>query len=128
MQIAGLLTIIIGFQLLVTHFIALELYLYWTFWWLDILMHLLGGVWLVCVWRTLIDMEVISTDWWRLQIILPVTITIMVVWEIFGIYVEDGFKVGYITDTAGDILCGILGVLVGFWLLRKLKILEHYEK
>jgi hypothetical protein len=132
MQIAGILTIIIGFQLLVTHFVALELYLYWKFWWLDILMHLLGGVWLVSIWRTLTDMELIPFRWWRLRIILPVTITLMIIWEIFGVYVEDGFKVGYITDTVGDIVCGIVGVMVGFWLLRKLQILDtshtNYEK
>ena len=124
MQIATVLTLIIGVQLLVTHAIAMELYLYWSVWWMDIVMHLLGGVWLVCAWRTLIDFEYISENRWTLKFMLPVLFGVMVLWEIFGIYVEQGFKAGYVSDTVGDLVCGIVGVLVGFWLLRRLRILD----
>ena len=125
MQIASVLTLIIGIQLLVTHFIAVELYLYWSVWWMDILMHFLGGIWLVSVWRTFIDLGRISEARWTLRYILPMMIGIMIVWEIFGVYVEHGFKSGYIADTAGDLLCGIVGVLFGFWLLYRLQTLNN---
>ncbi|MFN3188045.1 MAG: hypothetical protein ACK42D_00665 [Candidatus Paceibacteria bacterium] len=128
MQIASVLTIVIGIQLLVTHAIATTLYLYWAVWWMDIMMHLLGGVWLVCAWRSLIDMKVISQKWWSMKIALPILIGVMVVWEIFGVYVEQGFKPGYVADTVGDMVCGILGTLIGFWLLRRLQILNNFSE
>lgn len=124
MQISVALTLIVGIQLLVTHAIATELYLYWSIWWMDIVMHFLGGIWLVSAWRTLTDLDRIAEKRWTLKFILPVLFGLMIGWEIFGIYVEQGFKHGYVTDTAGDILCGIVGVLVGFWLLRRLHILN----
>jgi len=127
MQIAGILTIIIGIQLLITHVIALELYLYGMFWWMDIVMHFLGGIWLMCAWRALVDMRILSARAWSLSIIMPVLVSVMVAWEVFGVYVEQGFKAGYMSDTSGDMLCGIVGALVGFWLLRRLQILNTTE-
>lgn len=124
MQIATALTIIIGIQLLITHAIATELYLYWSIWWMDIVMHFLGGIWLVSTWRALTDLDHIAEKRWTLKFILPILFGVMIVWEIFGIYVEQGFKQGYVTDTAGDFVCGILGVMVGFWLLRRLQALN----
>lgn len=124
MQFALVFAFIIGFQLLVTHAIALSLHLYWVFWWLDIVMHTLGGVWLVCVWRVLTDMNLIKVRFWKLKFILPVLTLVMIGWEIFGVYLDRGFKDGYVTDTAGDILCGIVGALIGFWLLHRLQILN----
>lgn len=128
MQIASVLTLIIGVQLLITHVIALELYLYWSIWWMDIIMHLLGGIWLVCAWRTLIDFEYISKNRWSLKLMLPVLFGVMVLWEVFGVYVEQGFKDGYVTDTVGDLVCGIVGALVGFWLLKRISILNDFSQ
>lgn len=124
MQIASILTIIIGIQLLITHAIATALYLYWSIWWIDIVTHFMGGIWLVSTWRTLTDFGHIVEKRWTLKFILPILFGLMIVWEIFGVYVEQGFKRGYITDTVGDLVCGILGVLVGYYLLRRLNILN----
>lgn len=121
MQFASLLSIILGLQILVTHAIALELYLYWTVWWLDIVMHLLGGMLLVFIWRVLINYAVIAQSAWNLTRIFQVSLPLLIGWEIFGVYLERGFKDGYLTDTSGDILCGIVGIMIGFWLLQRLE-------
>lgn len=124
MQIASIFTLIIGIQLFVTHVIATELYLYWSVWWMDIVMHLLGGIWLACAWRSLIDFEYLSEKWWSVKFMVPILFFLMILWEVFGIYVEQGFKAGYVTDTVGDLLCGIVGAVVGYYLLRRLQMLN----
>lgn len=90
-------------------------------------MHLLGGVWLVCVWRSLIVMNILAEHRWSLwQMSLPLGM-VLVAWEVFGVIVEGGFKENYWLDTGGDILCGVLGILFGFWFLQRLEIFNLHK-
>jgi glycopeptide antibiotics resistance protein len=121
MQITHWFTIGIGVQLFIIHAIATTLQLYWTVWWLDIVMHFLGGVWLVFVWRTLTDLTWLKERYWNRGMIFAFTLFIMILWEYFGIYVEQGFKDGFVSDTIGDIMFGVCGVVFGVWLIRCLQ-------
>lgn len=124
MSIASILSLILGLQILVTHLLATELGLYFTVWWLDIVVHILGGMWLVFAWRSLIDTRLIAARYWSIGLILGGTFVVMIGWELFGVFVEQGLKDGFWFDTVSDTVYGIVGVVCGFWIVQRLQALN----
>ncbi len=101
--------------LLVLHVVALALHLYWQVWWFDIPMHLLGGATVVLGLHTLADIRLtprrLATSLpWVLAVVLSVAVT----WELFQYLTTEVPKDNYGVDTAGDILFGLLGALIGY--------------
>ncbi len=94
----------------VLHFWGLERYYYWIFWWYDIILHTLGGLWVgvVTIWlgRRLEQ----PTGLTRL---LVITLAVGVMWELY----ELGFgltwtsKAGYLEDTGLDLFFDLAGAL-----------------
>jgi len=118
-------TIFIGVQLLVMHVLALQFYLYWLVWWFDLLVHFVGGIWLVFAGASLYRIQTGHKDSSvKLSVVLLCALGIFVLWEGFGIFVSGGLKEGWVADTLTDTLCGILGVLVGYFVSLRIKILE----
>lgn len=121
MNLIYTLTIILGVQLLAFHMLALAFYLYWAVWWFDVMMHILGGIWLMFALQTLIMMGWYKQAWFNIKGVLIFSLLIFIVWEIFGIYVAGGFKSDWLVDTALDMLCGIVGAIIGYWLVKRLR-------
>ena len=101
--------------LAVIHIIALELYLYWEFLWLDIPMHLLGGSAIAL--GVFAAHDFIKQFPKRLLYPIPVLLTVLTVallWEVYelgiGIPIEDDFEV----DTIVDLIMGMLGGVIGY--------------
>src|SRR3989344_6987032 len=104
--------------LAVVMWVAVWFSLYWRVWWLDIPMHLFGGVWaaLCAAWFFARRKEALSLVW-----CLVFALTIGVVWEIFE-YVEGIAAPQYLSysiDTAKDILMDLLGAVLGWIIARK---------
>ena len=100
---------------------GVTLYLYWSLWWYDVLMHFLGGLtvgfatlWLVRL-RTGYNFSLVQC----LRIVLYGGIFVGIVWEIFELYYhvttfDDGIY--FVTDTMGDLIMDTIGALVaGVW-------------
>lgn len=95
-------------------------FLYFTFWWFDIVMHFLGGVFsaLTLLW----GYHYVLGDYFdqrrqRLFLVALVgTLIIGVLWEVFesiaGIHALEG---NIVPDTSLDIVMDLLGALVAFW-------------
>lgn len=125
---AFILLIIIGFL----DFFASSLYLYWTVWWSDMLLHFLSGICVamggVSVWLFIFNRE--ETDPWKtLWIGMSWVILVGMLWEIFELRfgatsLSDGMI--YITDTISDsfmnISGGLFGVVYSIKLLSKTRI------
>ena len=112
-------------QLALVHMVAIKLSLYWEIGWFDNLMHLFGGVVLVLLLYTLVDINMLGRRWldaWRRTALLVAII--LVGWEVLGVLMLMRFKEGFITDTSLDILFGILGSIIGWFIGRQLKKLE----
>jgi len=100
--------------------IALEYYLYWTYWWYDIVMHFLGGVlvaamvvWVLTRFNFLPKQTRYSSFMWTLLFVLLVGAS----WEVFE-YVN-GFFIGeanIVADTALDLVMDVTGGVVS-WLV-----------
>lgn len=112
---AFILLIVIG----LLDFFASSLYLYWTVWWSDILLHFLSGVCVamggISVWILISNKEetnLLKTLWVGMSWVLLVG----VLWEIFELRfgatsLSDGMI--YVTDTISDSFMNISGGLFG---------------
>lgn len=108
---------------------ATYLYLYWTSWWFDLLMHFLGGFWVSMV--VLSFWNLFNKNSYKIIGFYKVFIWVLVVsilWEIFEVWigaslVSDGtvFIVDTIYDLVMDILGGMSGYLYGKSILRSSK-------
>lgn len=113
-------TLVLGLGIAVAHAWLVTFALYWYLPWVDIPMHFFGGVWLVCLLATAHWLRLIPSAWvYRRRNVLFITLCMMVGWEVFGVWLEQGFKAGWLIDTTFDVLFGILGVMIGYWRLSK---------
>lgn len=124
LKIPTIFFLIAGSMWAVIHVIALELFLYWKFAWLDIPMHFIGGTIVALGIFTLRDIRILIPERWiALSSVLLMVVAAALVWEVYelliGIPVEDN----YVVDTLTDLCMGTLGGLVGYGIgtsLRKL--------
>lgn len=125
MKSTTILALVLASQLAAVHWVAVKLSLYWEIAWFDNMMHLFGGVVLVLLFYTLVDIKMISAQWvsvWKRTAILVGTV--LVGWEVLGVLLIMGFKENFITDTLSDLGFGILGCITGWFIGRQLKKLE----
>lgn len=107
---------LISFSLLaVLHIVALELFLYWRFWWFDIPMHFFGGSVVSLGLFTLRDLRLLVPERWiKILPIVLATLAIALSWEVFEIYIGVPIEANYVVDTLTDLSMGILGAVVGY--------------
>ena len=104
------------------------LYLHWTLWWFDTVLHILGGF---CVSLATLSFLSSGTENNKLKIIILAIFVVFVVgilWEIFELYfgltfLSDGIY--YWMDTTSDILANTCGAF--FSALYSFKILSKSE-
>ena|SRR3989344_5712710 len=101
------------------HIAALQLYLYWYFPWLDLFVHLFGGMWaaLIVTWL----MRLFKREPTLISLLVAV-ILIGIAWEIFEVaigmtYYEENF----VLDTALDLLMDTMGGIIGYFIAPRLK-------
>jgi len=103
-------------------YLASAYYLYWVWWWADIVMHFLGGL--------LIGGAVL---WWiryeipmSIRMHLPVFLTtflavvsVGVLWELFELFTDSYSAINYTVDTASDLGMDVVGMLVAYGLFKR---------
>ncbi|OGG57710.1 hypothetical protein A2853_00550 [Candidatus Kaiserbacteria bacterium RIFCSPHIGHO2_01_FULL_55_17] len=113
---AQLLTV---FALALLTWLAIGYSLYWRFWWFDIPMHILGGVWagFCAAWLLARRDEIFS-----LVLCIVFALAVGIGWEIFeyseGIAMPQ--YLSYPLDTVKDIFMGLLGASLAFLIARRL--------
>ncbi len=109
--------------------IALQYYLYWVYWWYDIVMHFLGGllvasivIWALTRFGFLPKMVRYDSFMWTILFVLLVGVG----WEVFE-YVNGFFigEVNVVADTALDLIMDTTGGIVGWFILAP--ILKAYK-
>ncbi len=104
------------------HVLALEFFLYWKFWWFDIVMHFLGGIVIALGIFTLYDLRFPLPQ--RLKALVPVlmcTLIIALAWELFELLAGSVPLFDYYFDTGLDIVMALIGATVGYRLARTLE-------
>lgn len=108
-------TLLIGAAALfaVAHLFFLRTFLYWEYEYLDLGMHVAGGVLLVALWY-----EFFSGFWSHRYAALWVLVMTIVAWEIFKYLIGSTVIDNYAIDTVTDLLAGLGGGLATFWCYR----------
>lgn len=103
------------------HLGAIVFYLYWTFWWYDMFLHLLGGIFisLLAVWVSFFSgylrPHLSFTTGTVLCIALGSTLAFGIGWETFERALGHTWSIeGYSLDTMSDLLLDLAGGLLGF--------------
>lgn len=113
------------------NFVADKLYLHWSLWWIDIILHFLGGfcVALFVLWFATAKSNL--QNWSNRKILLTAlfsAILVGIVWEIYELYfgltfLSDGMS--YFADTSKDLTMDLVGGIFGFFYTTNL--LKKYE-
>lgn len=105
--------ILVGFLVLILHYLALKLYLYWTIDWFDIGMHLLGGFLIglivISFIRRIHDGEEILNKLLLFISVIFAVLTVALSWELWEIFVGFTDVLKDRVDTIVDIIMGLLG-------------------
>jgi hypothetical protein len=100
------------------HIYAGEKYLYFLYWWFDIVMHFLGGVWVgvTFLWLYFFSRFFGQQAFQKGKVFKVAIISFVIVglsWEIFEVFIGVPiYEPNYIFDTVSDLIVGTLGVLV----------------
>lgn len=107
----------------VTHFLAETLFLYWRFWWLDLAMHMLGGVVIALGVYTLYDLRIVkSRSWLTLGKIVVIVFMMATLWEIYEYVMQVAQQAdNYVVDTIWDYVMGLLGGCIGYFVSNNIR-------
>lgn len=107
------------------HFLAVKWWLYWTFWWFDVPMHTLGGLWLSAIVFFLFvkDRAFFAGASGRLifSFFVVTAVSIGVFWEILEVVADATMvlKENYALDTLSDFLFDAVGATIFYLLVKK---------
>ena len=101
------------------HITALEMFLYWRFVWLDLVVHFLGGMWI-----SLFSLSVLyNFGFYEYRVPLKVFIAVVFVslgWELFEVMIGSPRDSNFLFDTSFDLLMDGVGAFAGFMTGRRL--------
>lgn len=100
------------------HLTGLSLFLYWVFWWYDIVVHFLGGVWVALAgyWASALILRVPRS--WE---IIALVVGIGICWEVFEVLAGVPREDNYAIDTIFDLCMDFGGALFGVFFARRFK-------
>ncbi len=128
MKLNTTLFLITGTLLAVSNFLALKLFLYWRYSWIDMPVHFLGGVAAALGLFVLFDFRLpLPRQLLSLSYFMFLVFFVAVAWEIFEVLLGavDTTTSYYISDTVTDMICGLFGGLVGFFVGSKMHELDN---
>jgi len=109
--------------LAVLHALGLQNFLYWEYWWYDILTHFMGGFWVGGIWSWVrLSRRRVEPLQKKVRFYVSTLVLVFVVagvWEIFeylGGMVDRSYE-RYLEDTITDIIVGTAGAFVATWLV-----------
>ncbi len=115
----------------VMHLLAISFHLYWTFWWYDIILHFLGGVFigLLSLWLRFFSgyfgTPRIPARTRVFYFVGVSVLTIGIGWEVFERVLGHTWSVeGYWLDTILDVILDFLGGIVAFKFFNR-KYMSH---
>jgi len=106
------------------HNLALFLELYWLYWWFDLPMHFFGGVVVAMGFLVLADLRLPVR--FLTRSLLPMMLAVLAVvifWELFELWAGIEIQTDFIVDTTIDIVLGVVGGGVGYYLGERLRTL-----
>ena len=108
----------------IAHFLSLEFFLYWRWFWFDIVVHLMagGGVGCMAYWlgeesSVLINKDLSGTK--KRIIYFCLAVFVSVGWEVFEYYFHlTDSRLRYVWSSSKDVLSSMVGILTVLYLLK----------
>jgi hypothetical protein len=102
------------------HFVALLQEYYWTLWWYDVMMHLLGGAVIsaLYIWLATSFVRLPKAGLWQ---VVSFVLFVGIAWEVWEILAGfTGFEeLNYKSDTIYDLINDTIGAIAMFFIIRK---------
>lgn len=121
LQLTTIVFLIAFSVLAVIHVIAIKLYLYWQILWLDIPMHFLGGIVVALGLYTLRDLQIFPNKFLKLLPVMLLVLCVAIAWEVYELMTGITTLADLYGDTIADIIMGLSGGLVGFFVGNSLR-------
>jgi hypothetical protein len=116
MRLPTILLFITSLVLAVSHALALQFSLYWQYVWLDVPMHLLGGIIVGLALVVARDMRVpLVPSELRLYHAIALAFLIGIIWELFELWGGLAMARNYAFDTTLDLVMDVFGGLSGYY-------------
>jgi len=113
----------LGLLIALLQFFATEYYLYWEFWWYDVMMHFLGGAFIGASYLWALRFEFSSHSALRIPVFASAFLVVLgvgVAWEVFE-YVTDSYAaVNYTLDTILDLLMDMAGMMAAYLAFKRI--------
>ena len=108
--------------------VAQYYFMYWRFWWSDILMHFMGGFWLALFIYYVVYLSDFSQKikdkargYSLVVVVLGFALSVGLLWEIYELFFAFPLRSGYLGDTFLDLIMDCLGaVAVYYFILKKI--------
>ena len=108
LKLTTILFLIAGSVLATTHILAMQFYLYWSFPWIDMPMHYLGGIVVGLLLYTCRDLGVsIIPEQPRWFTVLFFVMAVAFAWEVYEILIGIPMLDNYVSDTIIDLVNGL---------------------
>ena len=125
LRLNTILLLIASSVLSATHILASEFFLYWRYPWFDVPMHILGGIVAALFIFFLADLRILSSRRWRSCFsVMTFVLIVAIVWECYEVVIGVQIQDNYVFDTTIDVVAGLLGGLLGFFIGSKILTLE----
>jgi VanZ family protein len=111
--------LILIFIISVLNKLALVNFWFWKYWWYDIMMHFLGGLWvgMMFLWFFYFSNIFEKFDKSFLNIVFASILSVWIIgvgWEVFEVWADPQyFREGYVFDTVLDLIMDTLGAIIG---------------
>lgn len=106
----------------VTHYLAIELYIYWRYLWFDIPMHFIGGSVVALGYLSIRDfIPKLPSAWFKFVPTIFFVFAIAITWEVFELAAGITMQNGYMVDTVADVIFGLIGGSVGYFVGSRIK-------
>jgi len=115
--IFGISIALIGLLIALFHWLANAYYLYFLWWWADILMHFLGGLFwgLAALWWIRFEIPIsIRHRIPKFLVAFVVVLGVGIAWEVFEKFFNIFGAGNYVLDTTLDLLMDIVGMLAAY--------------
>lgn len=103
--------------------LATAYFLYWEFWWYDVMMHFLGGAFIGASYLWALYFELPLHSHVRIPVFISAFVVVLgvgIAWEIFEYLTDSYAALNYTLDTSLDLLMDMAGMMAAYLVFKRL--------